>query len=496
MSVIVELSNLGPLRSVELELSDLTLFIGDNNTGKTFFATVLHRTLDARFPDGWYRPGRSDRPPDAVTDWILRAMDESGEEVRHPDSPAHNPSGPVLEWVRALTVDSLTDYGAKVRSSIEYAFGTHASDLRRRTQSRHAVDCYLKIRNQVPSWQVEIRFDSDLVTVEPPDPQDCLTDVFDLERWRDPSRIRLWRHYYSIGRRGNDTPLVWHELHQMLEASLFPDWPDPVVHLPSDRTGIMHSYHVLAGNVVQQSAAAGIRPIGIEPLPGTAADFVSLVLSPERRLHQPSLRKPIQSIIDRLETAMRAQIVTDRSTERSVESIVAMTPEGPFSLWRTSSMISELAPILLVLKHSMGDGGHLTIDEPESHLHPEMQRQVAACLATLVNHGYELLLTTHSDYIVNAISNMVRATELDGYSQRGVEGSLPRIDKAKISVLQFCRESRWCIAQPVDITPLDGIDDSTFTRVMESQYSETADLIDDLLEAEVYQDATVGGKEG
>ena len=420
-------------------------------------------------------------------------MDKSGDEGLFLDSPAHNPSGSVIEWVRALTVDTLTDYGAKVRSSIEYAFGAHASDLRRRTPSRHAVDCYLKIHNQSPSWQVEVRFDSDLVIVEPPEPHDWLAHVFDPKRWQDPSRVMLWRHYSPLNRLGTDTPLMWHEMHQMFEASLFPQWPDPAVHLPSDRTGIMHSYHVLASNVVQQSAAAGIRPIGIEPLPGTAADFLSLVLSPDRRFYRSNPSKPIQSIIHRIETAMRAQIVMDRSTQRPVESIVAMTPEGPFSLWRTSSMISELAPILLVLKHSMRDGGHLTIDEPESHLHPEMQRQVAACLAALVDHGFELLLTTHSDYIVNAISNMVRANELDG-SSRWAESLLPKIDKARIKVLQFSREKRWCVAQPVDITPLDGIDDSTFTRVMENQYSETADLIDDLLEAEGSQDTTVGGR--
>ena len=144
-------------------------------------------------------------------------------------------------------------------------------------------------------------------------------------------------------------------------------------------------------------------------------------------------------------------------------------------------MISELAPILLVLKHSMGSGGHLTIDEPESHLHPGMQRQVASYLATLVNHGFELLLTTHSDYIVGAISNMVRASELDRSSRSWRENSLPRIDKTKVRVLQFSRESRWCVAQPVSITALDGIDDSTFTQVMESQYDETANMIEELL---------------
>ena len=51
MSIFVEVSNLGPLRSAEVEMADLTLLIGDNNTGKTFFATVLHRVLRASHSD-------------------------------------------------------------------------------------------------------------------------------------------------------------------------------------------------------------------------------------------------------------------------------------------------------------------------------------------------------------------------------------------------------------------------------------------------------------
>ena len=70
----MELSNLGPLRSAQMELGDLNLLIGENNTGKTFFATVLHRVLDAK-PEPQYRlTGRPTEVPDEVQEWITRLL--------------------------------------------------------------------------------------------------------------------------------------------------------------------------------------------------------------------------------------------------------------------------------------------------------------------------------------------------------------------------------------------------------------------------------------
>lgn len=47
------------------------------------------------------------------------------------------------------------------------------------------------------------------------------------------------------------------------------------------------------------------------------------------------------------------------------------------------------------------------IDEPELNLHPDNQRLIARLLARLVNRGMKVVISTHSDYIVREINNMI-----------------------------------------------------------------------------------------
>ena len=50
---------------------------------------------------------------------------------------------------------------------------------------------------------------------------------------------------------------------------------------------------------------------------------------------------------------------------------------GRFPFNRTSSMVSELAPFILFLKHIVGPEDLVILEEPESHLHPAIQSQMA-----------------------------------------------------------------------------------------------------------------------
>lgn len=102
-----------------------------------------------------------------------------------------------------------------------------------------------------------------------------------------------------------------------------------------------------------------------------------------------------------------------------------------------SSAVRSLSDIYFYLKHKARRDDLLLIDEPESHLTPANQIQIARIIARLVNAGINVFITTHSDYIIKELNNLIclnsefsnRDSILKKYSYRQTD----KLDPNKIS---------------------------------------------------------------
>jgi len=154
-------------------------------------------------------------------------------------------------------------------------------------------------------------------------------------------------------------------------------------------------------------------------------------------------------------------------------------------LVRLSSMISELAPVVLYLRYVLRPGHQLIIEEPEAHLHPRSQRAFANALAALqVEGNVNVLITTHSDYLLTEINNFIRAGLIaavdNGMATPEQMESLPgktALALEDVSAYLFTPDGdSGTNVQQLEVSGIDGIPDEEFARVAEAMYDEAVGL--------------------
>ena len=109
----------------------------------------------------------------------------------------------------------------------------------------------------------------------------------------------------------------------------------------------------------------------------------------------PDILKDFQDIID-----------GEYKVSRNVVYFVTKRGKVKLTLGESSSAVRSLLDIGFYLQHQAKKGDLFMIDEPELNLHPENQRRVARLLARLVNLGVKVFITTHSDYIAKEFNTL------------------------------------------------------------------------------------------
>ena len=83
----------------------------------------------------------------------------------------------------------------------------------------------------------------------------------------------------------------------------------------------------------------------------------------------------------------------------------------------SASSIKELCPLLFYIKNWSDAKLSICFEEPEAHLHPEMQMGVANLLAAVKNKGSYIQLTTHSDYFLQRINQLIKLGFIRKFSE-------------------------------------------------------------------------------
>ena len=94
-------------------------------------------------------------------------------------------------------------------------------------------------------------------------------------------------------------------------------------------------------------------------------------------------------------------------SEKGVQYLIL--PSGKrIPITSAASSVKELSPFLFYLKNLSDWNSTFCIEEPEAHLHPTMQMDLADLIAACRNKGMMFHMTTHSDYFIMRINQLLR----------------------------------------------------------------------------------------
>ena len=253
-------------------------------------------------------------------------------------------------------------------------------------------------------------------------------------------------------------------------------------YLPADRTGVMHSHQVVVSTLVQNATTAGLRiSPDIPMLSGVLADFLSQLIEMSAQ-GRPGARRPSRKSAPTFEALLEKNILQGRvRLERSETGYptFAYRPEGwkdDLPLMRASSMVSELAPVVLYLRHVVRPGDVLIIEEPEAHLHPAMQAAFARELARLVRVGICIIMTTHSEWFLEQIGNLVGLSSLPVKRRTGIAGADVALHPDEVGAWLFkpTKRPKGSVVEEVPFNPETGLYRTDYGVVSEALYNESA----------------------
>ena len=455
-SLELEVKDFGPIVKAKIDLRPLTVFIGPSNTGKSYMAILiyaLHRYFSGgdvlsgrRYPRRGYpmfpsiaRRKLSAKTHHALNEWIEQTFTDSGKLSHEKHIVLSAPVADVIHSEFSVRGDALVN-------EIARCFGTDGTRALVRKENRDGAHVVLRrCQNDSTLFEHGLKIRAAGTEFETTVPEGTPMRV----GVRDADELVEYLHRMAVDRTDERENLWVSRLLSVLVRltlpHLFGPLHRPAFYLPADRTGVMHAHNVVVSALIESASMTGLRPAARTPmLAGVLADFLEQLIELDHPRSYPRQR-PLSNLGTRIEKAiLDGAVGVDRSEATSYPRFT-YRPEGwkdDLPLMNASSMVSELAPVVLYLRHMVHSGSVLIIEEPESHLHPSMQVEFTRQLAALVNSGIRVLITTHSEWVLEELANIVRRSELPKPSRKDIAAGNVALRSDQVGAWLFLPQRR------------------------------------------------------
>ena len=415
MKLIIE--NLGIIKQAEIDLNKkFTLFCGRNSTGKTYASYVLHAFLE----DG--------------NVYQLHCIKEIVDQIVASGSFTVTKAF-VEEWLSANCQVVVEQTGSifgisdttKNKLFSKYSLSVKYTDEDYSEAIKRPISAQLVEGSSF--WKITKNQDSDVVKIE---------SNVDSKNLQHPGNLRA-------------AMLICHILRDMAFCKMA-----GVRMLTVERNSIytFKTELSLSRNElidqIQQTSKSEIDVIDIinkssRRYPFAVRSSLKIANDLENVQKSESVFAPVADMIEKNLLFGEVSMTKNGDVEFHPQGMAA-SRRLPFHL--SSSIVKTMASFVIYLRHIANLGDTLIIDEPEMNFHPDVQILLAQVFAILTARGLRVIVSTHSDYIVREINNLIMAGAI---RKRGIDDGLldelclsekMLLDYNDVAVLQFVKTGK------------------------------------------------------
>jgi hypothetical protein len=440
----------GKIERAEVEVRPLMLFVGENNTGKSYLASLLWGLL--AIPNTLFDEAVEKLPSwQACADWFRERSAEA-------KGPKHSYSFSRTD--RALFAKLFNDALELGKDGFaQRLFGSKTMTVGRIRVEPNLDYAYPRLsivptkpdaENKEPWGYFEVESRDTILGLEVPRKLGTLAE-------------RSLLPFTTVSTALSGLSSTTESRDRIFNARM-------PAFLPASRTGFMLLYKAVARRSLHEAFRPVSTPEKWLDLTAPAFDFIDLIAF---GLQGDKGHYGEEADLLEQDVGGRVELVTAQGAVNEYR----YRPDGgspPLSMALSSSLITELAPIILILRHA-ADFPVLILEEPEAHLHPKLQRRLAQVIVRLIRKGLYVWITTHSENFCQQINNFLK---IGGHPDRAAlqkelgYGDQDYLEVDDVAGYQFTPEGDKSVVSELKKTPR-GLVMPTFNRELTDLSKET-----------------------
>lgn len=467
----IGLKNIGPIESGDIAIKPCTIIIGSNRSGKSYIAKTIYALYSLQndlyystspFPHTYKSTLRDELPIPEELFELLKKWDKKTDLIL-PDSTLSTISSSLFTYISEKLFSSV----------IQDIFNTQLKDLKSK-QTKEGEFAYV-----IKGQKISITLEKNAFHLRNvPDLLPLINYKISYRKKEDAIDIS-YRNYHFVHpishlNENGGFENIARDVTYCIAAGLIQEFyfysAFDGVYFPAGRASLMEMKPFVS---IQLLSSSRISAKSSPKMSSVFSDFFALLekISATKDILNDQYDDLIYQLIG---GRFEIKKISDTTHEYQY-----YTEKSPIPFHLLSSGVQELAPILLYIKYRMQPGDLIIIEEPEAHLHPANQLIMAQLITKMIRDKVTVILTTHSDYLVEQLANHLKAGLLSPEDRKELvfdSDYYIKSDEIAVYLMEKSEKKNLYHATALPIDPVKGIPSEEFVKVSELLYNETIQI--------------------